>query len=153
MQEPTIASTFTPTTPATCRTWFGRRTSGVVGHSSRTALRRCAAIGALLFVADACSPPMVTPERITKIEVRNLKDAEKMLEGQEVRNLLEGAQCKEGDVAWRGGYPATIFLDNGRDIEVDGFSYYERVLRVSRKQYCEFGEKQWKAVFGELLEP
>lgn len=101
----------------------------------------------------ACSAPTITPERVAKIEVRNLTAAEKMMEGDEVRKLLEGAVCHEGDVKWRGGYPATIFLDNGRDFEVDGFSYYDRVLRVSRKQWCELGEKQYKDVFGDLLPP
>lgn len=153
MQEPSTASVPPPAVLAFSPTRYGSCTNGGAARSRRSAFRRFIALGAWSFITTACSPPMVTPERIAKIEVRNLKDAEKMLEGQEVRDLLDGAQCKEGDVPWRGGYPATIFLDNGRDIEVDGFSYYERVLRVSRKQYCEFGEKQWKAVFGELLTP
>lgn len=102
-------------------------------------------------VGVACAPPFIPPERIAKVEVRNLKDAEKMIEGDEARKLFEGMVCHEGDFPWKGGYPATIYLDNGRDREVDGFSYYERVLRISRRQYCELGENQWKAVFGELL--
>lgn len=115
-------------------------------------------LAALCLVATstplaACSAPVIAPERVAKIEVRNLTAAEKMMEGDEVRKLLEGAVCHQGDVKWRGGYPATIFLDNGRDFEVDGFSYYEPVLRVSRKQWCDLGEKQYKAVFGELLAP
>lgn len=93
---------------------------------------------------------MIAPERISKIEVRNLKDAEKMIEGDDIRKLLEGMQCKEGDFKWTAGYPATIFLEGGGSREVDGFSYYERVLRISSRQYCELGEQQWKAVFGEL---
>lgn len=108
---------------------------------------RGAVVGLVLL---ACAPPHISPERVSKIEVRNLNSAEKMLEGQEARNLLEGAQCHDGDVAWQGGYPATLYMENGRDYEVDGFSYYERILRVSRAQWCELGEKQWKAVFGEL---
>lgn len=98
----------------------------------------------------ACAPVVIPPERISKIEVRNLTSSEKMMEGDEIRKLLEGMQCHEGDFKWTGGYPATIYLDNGGSREVDGFSYYERVLRISRRQYCELGEKQWKAVFGEL---
>lgn len=101
----------------------------------------------------ACAPVVIPPERIAKIEVRNLTSSEKMMEGDEVKKLLEGMQCHEADFKWTGGYPATIFLEGGGSREVDGFSYFERVLRISRRQYCELGEKQWKAVFGELKQP
>ena len=120
-------------------------------HGSRLLTALC--LVATSTPLAACSAPVIAPERVAKIEVRNLTAAEKMMEGDEVRKLLEGAVCHQGDVKWRGGYPATIFLDNGRDFEVDGFSYYEPVLRVSRKQWCDLGEKQYKAVFGELLAP
>lgn len=118
---------------------------------SRASLRLAVANLALVTLVTSCAPPLVPPERISKVEVRNLTSSEKMIEGDEARKLFEGMTCHEGDFKWRGGYPATLYLDNGRDREVDGFSYYERVLRISRRQYCELGEKQWKAVFGDLL--
>jgi hypothetical protein len=117
----------------------------------RASLRLVVANLALVTSVTSCAPPLVPPERISKVEVRNLTSSEKMIEGDDARKLFEGMTCHEGDFKWRGGYPATLYLDNGRDREVDGFSYYERVLRISSRQYCELGEKQWKAVFGELL--
>ncbi len=104
---------------------------------------------------SACTPARVDLRHVTEIRTATrFVDAgteavtpAHVITGDRLRSVLDAARCREGLVLWKGGIPATLILEDGSRLSVDGFSFYGRFLRVSRRQWCELTEDGWRALW------
>lgn len=113
----------------------------------------------LLFAA--CAPRPIALENIARIETEKrfklnetgqtpyVERGTVVIEGERLNEVLNGARCKEGNVMWKGGIPATITLKVGAPVRADGFSEYGNFIKIHSNQWCELTDEGWKALWRE----
>lgn len=117
----------------------------------RSLIQRFAATAILLLggscLLSSCAPAKIPLLRVTRLELppqEGRGPGSIVIDGPELRRVLATAVCREGTVLWKGGIPATIVLDDGRRVHIDGLSFYGHFIRVNRSQWCEIGDAEWE---------
>jgi hypothetical protein len=78
-----------------------------------------------------------------------VSDERVVLTGERLRTTIAASRCRRGAVLWKGGIPATLVLDDGERIDIDGFSFYGHFYRIHRGQWCEVPNDVWGALWAD----
>jgi hypothetical protein len=104
-------------------------------------------MGSHLLLSCAPAFPLSRVTRLEVAPVRSDGSGPVVIDGPELRGILDTAVCHDGNVLWKGGIPAAVILDDGRRRKIDGLSFYGGFIRLSRKQWCELGPARGTSKF------
>lgn len=129
--------------------------------SFMTESRRFFAAFVVVFCVGCAARRPIALEDIARIETEKkftVKDGELtpaieqgtvVAEGERLKEVLRGAQCKEGNAEWTEGVPAMLTFKVGTPIRADGFRAEGRVLKVHPNQWCQLTEEGWRALWAQ----